>query len=213
MRAREPDACAREPLLSEQLECLRLAFADRRATMGEVIGGLKGRAYTLLIVVFALPFVPPVTVPGASTPLGIVIASIALQLAVERLPWLPQRFLRWSLPAGFFGRLVPMTARIVRKLERILHPRWPRWTGTALVRGTHYAMIATAALLLAVPVPVPFSNVLPGWAILLTGFGLLERDGRCILAGYVAFVLTVVFFVLIGSALTEGANRVWDWAR
>lgn len=198
-------------LLSEQLEELRRRCADRPATLREIIGMLEGRAYTLLTIVFALPFVVPVSVPGSSTPLGLIVAVIAAQLAIGRLPWLPRRLLEWHVPAGFFNKLVPVTARIVRKLEGVFHPRWPVWTASASARAFHLLVMVVAALLLALPILVPLTNTFPGWTILLLAFGLVERDGICLLIGHVAFLLTVAYFVLIGSAVLEAVIHTWHW--
>jgi hypothetical protein len=201
----------RPKLLSEQLEELRVRFSDYPATLREVVVALEGRAYALLMIIFALPFAPPVSVPGSSTPLGLIIAVIAGQLAFGRLPWLPRRMLDWRLPAGFFTKLIPLTARIVRRLEQVLHPRWPRWTSGPLVRGLHLLTIVAAALLLALPILVPFTNMFPGWVILLIACGLLERDGLFVAAGYLVFAWTLVYFALIGSAVTEGLVHSWHW--
>lgn len=202
---------ARLKPLSEQLEELRRKFAVEPATLRDVVTVLEGRAYALLTIIFALPFAPPVSVPGSSTPLGLIIAVIAVQLAFGRLPWLPRRTLDWRLPAGFFTKLIPVTARIVRAIERVLHPRWPRWTNSATLRGFHQLTIAAAALLLALPLLIPFTNMFPGWVILLLACGLLERDGLFILVGHVMFVATVLYFALIGSAVTEALVHTWRW--
>lgn len=201
----------RPKLLSEQLQELRRRFADYPATVREVIAALEGRAYALLMIIFALPFAPPVSVPGSSTPLGLIIAVIAVQLAFGRLPWLPRRVLDWRVPPGFFTKLIPLTERIVRALERVLHPRWPRWTNTPPARALHLLTIVAAALLLALPILVPFTNMFPGWVILLVACGLLERDGLFILVGYATFLVTLVYFALIGSAITGGLVHTWHW--
>jgi hypothetical protein len=203
----------RPRLLSEQLEDLRGRFSDYPATLREVVVALDTRAYALLMIIFALPFAPPVSVPGSSTPLGLVIAVIAVQLAFGRLPWLPRRMLDWRLPAGFFTKLIPLTARIVRKLEQVLHPRWPAWTSTPLRRALHLLTIVAAALLLALPILIPFTNMFPGWAILLLACGLLERDGLFIAVGHVVFIGALIYFVLIGSAATEALMHAWAWLR
>lgn len=201
----------RPRLLSEQLDGLRVTFSQQPATLRQVILALEGRAYTLLIIICALPFVAPVSVPGSSTPLGILIASIAVQLAFGRLPWLPRRVMEWRLPAGFFTKLVPVTAKIVRALERVLHPRWFVWTASGSLRAMHLFAIAVAGLLLALPILIPLTNMTPGWVILLLACGLLERDGVFLLAGYVAFVATIIFFAVLGSAITEAIAHSWHW--
>lgn len=206
-----PFESARARLLSEQLEDLKRAFEDRSVTMRQILGALGGRAYTLLMVVLALPFAPPVTVPGASTPLGLIIASIAVQLAFARLPWLPRRVLDWELPAGFFTKLVPVTARIVRGIEKVLHPRWPQWSEGRGTRVFNFGVIVACGLILAIPVPIPFTNFLPGWAILLIACGILERDGIFIFVGHVVFVLNLVYWVLIGGAAWTALEKMWAW--
>ena len=206
-----PAAPLRPKLLSEELQELRRKFAAYPATLQEVMTALEGRAYALLMIIFALPFAPPVSVPGSSTPLGLIIAVVSVQLAFGRLPWLPRRILEWRVPSGFFTKLIPLTERIVLVLERVLHPRWPTWTNTPMVRAVHLLTIVAAALLLALPVLIPFTNMFPGWVILLVACGLLERDGLFILVGYGMFLATVVYFALIGSALTGGLLHTWHW--
>jgi hypothetical protein len=201
----------RPRLLSEQLADLQSRFAETRASLREVLAALEGRAFTLLMILLALPFVAPVSVPGSSTPLGLLIATVAVQLAFGRLPWLPRRVLEWRLPAGFFTKVIPLTQRIVRKLEGGLHPRWSMLNATPTWRALHLLTIAMAALLLALPVFVPLTNTLPGWTILLLGCGLLERDGVFIALGHVMFIVTAVFFVLAGSAITAGLLHMWHW--
>ena len=207
----DPSASAANRLLSERLVELSVSFADKPARLRDVIVALEARAYALLVILCALPFIAPVSVPGSSTPLGLIIAAIALQLALGRLPWLPRRLLDWTLPMGFFSKLVAVTLRIVKAIERVLHPRWPGLTATAWLRGCHLLMIVVAALLLALPIIFPFTNMLPGWTIVLLACGLLERDGVIIVLGYVVLALTVAFFVLLAIGGTEAALRGWQW--
>jgi hypothetical protein len=204
-------ALTRPRLLSEQLADLRSRFAETRASLREVLAALEARAFTLLLILLALPFVAPVSVPGSSTPLGLLIATVAVQLAFGRLPWLPRRVLDWRLPAGFFTKVIPVTQRIVQKLERGLHPRWSMLTATPTWRAVHLLTITVAALLLALPILVPLTNTLPGWTILLLGCGLLERDGVFVALGHAMFIATVVFFLLAGSAITTGLLHLWHW--
>ncbi len=198
-------------LLSVELAKLRDAFAGRPATTRELIVALGTRAFALLMIIFALPFVAPVSLPGSSTPLGLIIAIVAGQLALGRLPWLPRRLLDAKLPPGFFEKLLKVTQGIVRWLEKFLHPRLPLLTGAAWVRAVHLLAVVVAALLLALPMPIPFTNTFPAWAILLFACGLLERDGLFVLGGYVMLVATTVFFVLLGDKATDALAHVWHW--
>jgi hypothetical protein len=197
--------------LSLELAQLRDAFAERTATLREVVSMLTGRAYELLMILLVLPFLLPVSVPGTSTPLGLTVAVIAVQLALGRLPWLPQRLLDRQLPAGFFTKVVGVTQGVVRYLERVLRPRWLAVTGARWLNNVHLIMVFVAALLLALPLPIPFTNTLPGWTILLFAAGLMERDGLVVAMGYVAMIATLVLFFALGAVIDESVVHAWHW--
>ena len=118
---------------------------------------------------------------------------------------------RIRLPAGFFGKIMTFTTRFIRFLESVLRPRWAWLTGTALLYQLHAGIILASALILLLPLPIPFSNVLPAWAIFLTACGLLERDGLFIFLGYVAFVIGAVYFILLGEIAQEAVAHGWEW--
>ena len=204
-----PPAPARP--LSTELAQLRDAFTGRTATLREIIAVLAGRAWELLMILFVLPFLLPVSLPGTSTPLGLTVAVIAGQLAIGRLPWLPRRLLDRRLPPGFFTKVLAVTQRVVRFLERVLRPRWLALTGTRWLCALHLIVVTAAALLLALPLPIPFTNTLPGWTILLLAAGLLERDGLFVLAGYGAMVATLLLFSLLGAGARETFSAMSHW--
>jgi hypothetical protein len=199
--------------LSEELAALHARSAGRSVPLREVIYVLRNRAYLLLILLLTLPFIQPVPLPGLSTPLGLAIVLIAFRLSLGQRPWLPMRIQRAHLPAGFFGRVATVTARLLRFLESVLRPRWPALTGSAWCNQLHAIVILLAAAVLLLPLPIPFSNLLPAWAIFLLGCGLLERDGLFIVLGYVAFVLTVLYFFLLGNFAQEAVEHAWAWLR
>jgi len=195
--------------LSEELARLEALFAERSVTLAEVIVVLQGRAYLLLLVLFALPFCTPIPLPGLSTPFGLVVALIGLRLALGLKAWLPRRLLKTELPPGFFGKLIKFTSRLVGIFERLLRPRLLALTNTDVLRRLHAFAICIAGLALLLPLPIPFTNTFPAWAILLIACGLLERDGLFVLAGHVVFAAGVAYFFLLG----ESAQRLMEAAR
>jgi hypothetical protein len=197
--------------LSVELAALHARAGERAVTLREVIYTLRGRAYMLLIILLVLPFIQPVPLPGLSTPLGLAIVLIALRLSLGQRPWLPMRIQRAKLPAGFFGKVLTLTERFIRFLESVLRPRWAALTGTALLNQLHAIVILLAAVILLLPLPIPFSNVLPAWAIFLIACGLLERDGLFVFLGYVAFLIGAAYFILLGEIAQEAVARAWHW--
>lgn len=202
---------ARPRRLSEELARLQEHFAERDVRLEELIATLAGRAWLLLVILLALPFCLPLAPPGASTPLGLVIALIGARLAVRREPWLPRRLLATQLPAGFFGKLLGGARRAVRGLEYLLRPRLGWLTGAPVLRQVHALGIFIAAAVLLLPLPIPFSNFLPAWAILLLAGGLLERDGLFILAGHALLLLGLGYLAAIGLVGAHGLAHAWAW--
>lgn len=192
---------------------MRRRFAERPVTLREVIYTLRGRAYTLLLILLSLPFITPLPLPGLSTPFGLAIGFIALRLSLGQRPWLPMKLQRKELPAGFFSKVFTVAARVIAFLEKFLRPRLAPLTASVALLRLHAFVILLAALTLLLPLPIPFTNSFPAWAILLLAAGLLERDGIFIIAGYVVFVLGVLYFVFLGEAATQLVEALWQWLR
>jgi hypothetical protein len=199
--------------LSEELIELRQRVAERAVTIRELLYVLKGRAYMLLVILLTLPFLLPLPLPGLSTPFGLAIILICLRLALGQRPWLPKSIQRRELPAGFIPRLLDVAAQIIGKLERVLRPCWLVLTEHVLIRQLHAIVMVAAATILLLPLPVPFSNSLPGWSILLLAAGMLERDGRVIVLGYLMFALSVVYLWLFGEATALLVQELVQWVK
>jgi hypothetical protein len=174
---------------------------------------LGGRAYTLLVLLLALPFITPIPLPGLSTPFGVAIAVIALRLSLGQRPLLPKKLQRRELPPGFFEKVFLLAEKTLRFFEKFLRPRLTFLTDTPLLAQLHALLILLAALALLLPLPIPFTNSFPAWAIILAAAGLLERDGLFILAAYVAFAAGVLYFVFLGEAATQLVQAVGEWVR
>ena len=196
--------------LSDELHELAERFKHHAVTVDEVIGVLGDRAYTLLIILFALPFGSPVTLPGMSTPLGLMIAIMAGRFALGLPPWLPQKLRRTVLTPGFFPRLLEGASKIIELIERVLCARMPRLTATPRLVPVHSMMVCIAACILLIPAPIPFSNTLPALGVLLGAAGVMERDGLAILAGYAFTALGIAYFALIALMGAEAWVFVRD---
>lgn len=182
-------------------------------TLRRLIDGIRGQSVTLrdlmeavgeqgLLLVCAiasLPFLIPVSIPGVSTVFGAAIILISLAITLNRLPWLPTRILDRKLDTN---KLVPALEKglgIVSRLDRFLKPRLSALTSGGVTNRINGLAIAAAGVLLMFPLGlVPFSNTLPGIAILLLSTGMIQRDGLIVLGGYVFIAITVVYFAVLG---------------
>lgn len=208
-----PRAAAKPRKLSAELAELRQRSSEHAITLREVIQLLGVRAYTLLVLLLALPFITPVPLPGLSTPFGLAIALIALRLTLGQRPLLPKRFQRKELPTGFFQKVFLFAEKTLKFLEKFLRPRLTVLTDTPLLVQLHALLMLISALVLLLPLPIPFTNSFPAWAIILMAAGLLERDGLFILAAYLAFALGVLYFIFLGGAATQLSQALLEWLR
>ncbi|WJR67007.1 exopolysaccharide biosynthesis protein [Neorhizobium sp. CSC1952] len=201
-----------------------IEFQDTSASLGEtlrqLIDGIKGQSVTLrelmdavgeqglllICAVASLPFLIPVSIPGVSTVFGAAIILISLAIMANRLPWLPKKILDRKLDTQKLVPALEKGVNIVSRLDRFLKPRLSALTTGRLVNRMNGLAIAVAGVLLMFPLGlVPFSNTLPGIAILLLSTGMIQRDGLIVLGGYVFNVITVIYFgVLAYVAFSAG---------
>lgn len=199
--------------LSDEFALILREFEVETVTLREVMAMLHGRGYVLLVMLLALPFCTPIPLPGLSTPLGLIIALIGGRLAFGAKPWLPRRLLDTRLPPHVFAKVFAAARRIVLWFEKLLRPRMLWTTASPRLEQAHAVPIVICALMLLLPLPVPFSNVVPAWGVMLVAGGLLERDGAFIIAGYVATMIALLFFGVIGFAGKEAFDVILQWLR
>ena len=197
--------------LSDDLGLILREFEVENVTLREVMAVMHGRGYVLLVMLLALPFSTPIPLPGLSTPFGLVIALIGARLALGQKPWLPARLLDTRLSPKFFTKVFAAARKILRGFEYLLRPRMLWLTRSLGMQRAHAVPILINALLLLLPLPLPMSNVLPAFSILLLAAGLLERDGLFILTGYFVFLLGAAYFVLFAFFGVEGIIKLGDW--
>jgi hypothetical protein len=205
-----PPKPAPTPVKPEKLSLLlkRLAkeFSERPLDFEELVRVTHGRAYDVLLIFLSLPFVTPLPVPFLSTALGSIIALIGVRLAVGQRPWLPRHFLRRKIEGRNLVRLLNTGSRILHWLEVFLRPRFAFVHRTWIFQRVTGVLIAVSGVLLLLPLPIPFSNILPAFTVLLLAAGALERDGAFFFAGCLLFAVNIVFFSILALSAAGAVN-------
>lgn len=202
--------------LSTVLEgLLAREHSEAGLTLGEVFQRMGDRGFGLLLVVLSLPSALPIPAPGYSTPFGIVIALLAVQMLLGRTtPWLPARAAQIRLHGRFVDAMLGFFTRFFGRLEFLIRPRM-RWVGSrAGLAGLGALVLLMACLMI---LPVPLTNTAPAIVIFLTGIGLTEEDGLfslfAALLGVIATALyAVVLYLLVRFGL-EGIEMVKAWLK
>jgi hypothetical protein len=181
---------------SELLEDIIQSIKGEHITLRDLLSMMGESGLLLLCAFLSLPFLFPVSIPGVSTVFGAGIVLISAAITFNRLPWLPQKVADRRLESGKLRPVLERGVRFLRKFDGFFKPRMTSLTGGAVMNRINGLVLMGAGILLMAPLGlIPFSNTLPGVAILLLAAGISQRDGLVVLAGYVMVVLTIVYFV------------------
>lgn len=184
-----------EPTLAERIEGLVDGLEGRDVTVQELLEVLGREGLLVACAFLALPFLVPVSVPGVSSAFGAVVALIGVALLTQRPPWLPARLRRRRLSVDALRPAMRKGAVWLRRLGRFARPTLPALTRGPVAARAHGLTLVVSAALLMVPFGfVPLSNTLPGLALLLLSIGMVQRDGRAVLAGYAAIAASALYF-------------------
>lgn len=163
----------------------------------------EGRGIFLVMMFACLPFVVPVSLPGLSMVMGLIVGVLSVRLALGKPPALPRSLGEHVLKPKTVRRILKASVRFLRFLERMVRPRRTQWLGCPSAMFLNGALMAFMAFVLALPFPplVPFTNSLPSYAIILIAVSVMEEDGVTIWLGYLAVVATLIYFGLMGGVL------------
>ena len=197
--------------LSTELEVLRLSLKDQSLTLDKLKQALAHRGWAMLLVILSLPFCF-VAIPGLSIPFGIAICCIGLHIMIGREPWLPRFIMHRRLSTARSHQLLTAAIRVARMLESFVRPRLGFFYKGQVVSRLIGLAIVIAGSGLMLPLPIPFSNSLPAWAVVLLAVGMLEKDGLCVLLGHLTAVASWIFIGLTSVFALEGFRRLLDSA-
>ena len=183
---------------SELLEDILHSIKGEHITLRDLLSMMGESGLLLLCAFLSLPFLFPVSIPGVSTVFGAGIVLISAAITLNRLPWLPEKVADRRLESGKLRPVLQRGVTFLRKIDRFFKPRMTSLTSGAVMNRVNGLVLMGAGVLLMAPLGlIPFSNTLPGVAILLLAAGISQRDGLVVIAGYVMVVLTVVYFAAL----------------
>ena len=201
--------------LGEKIELMIAKLPPESVTLRE-IREIAGQDGLLVLTVFlSIVFLVPVSIPGVSTVFGLAILMIGICRLFGHNLWLPRRVLERSLPSIKLEHALRKGSRWVEKMERVSRPhRMARLSAAGPVDKANSSAMIYAAIMLMMPFGmIPFSNTLPGIALILFAIGLLQRDGLCILLGHLINIVTTLYFAALVLAAIAGGGAAYEALR
>ncbi len=186
--------------LEQAIVSLRKQLRWIPISVSKILYILSGRGRILIVIVLSFPFCQPIQIPGLSTPFGLAIVLIGLRIAFGKRVWLPEKLLSKKVSRRVFNQVTTKALWLIRKMKRWIHPRI-LWLSAPSMHWMHGLLICANGLFLALPLPIPFSNLAFAWSIFLVGLGMLENDGLLIIVGYVFFLIACALLILLGYGI------------
>ncbi|MGF1460017.1 MAG: exopolysaccharide biosynthesis protein [Leptolyngbyaceae cyanobacterium] len=190
------------------VELSNFFFDESRAeqiTLGDILNLAGERTFGFLFVLLALPSALPIPAPGYSTPFGIVMFLLAVQLIAGReRPWLPHG---WKQKGFGLAQVQGVVKGGLPWLERIEVLSRPRISMVCTSRwGRAILGIVIALMSVCMMIPIPGTNTLPAIGVFVTGFGLLDDDGFISLIGLTICLLAGSLVIVILFAGVQGGS-------
>jgi len=178
--------------------------------LGALLDAIGERGFLLGCVLLAIPMLLPVGIPGTSPAFALLVLCAGVAACADRAPWLPGWVRRRGLSRTTSVALLNRASRLARRWERLLRPRWLALTDAATVNRINGALLIMLALLFWAPLPlVPLANTLPAGAVILLGLGMAERDGACLVLGWLASVIAGAYVVALVAAGWTFGEALW----
>ncbi|WP_309381231.1 exopolysaccharide biosynthesis protein [Cerasicoccus frondis] len=179
--------------LSQVLTRFREMKERRAYSMGEILQVIDEKGFGLVLILLSLPSALPVPAAGYSTPFGLIMLTIGVQmLKGKHSPWLPDKAKKITLPYDFFQKMIAAATKFLGFLEHFIRPRLRVVTQPT---GRRALAILVILMSLLMTLPIPGTNTFPAFVIFLIGVCLSEEDGLVALAALVAGLFAICVYL------------------
>ena len=172
---------------------------EGRVSIGDMLDAFGRRGFGPLILILGLISLSPIgSIPGMSITTGTLVILLCVQMLMKRPhPWVPGRLERLDMDSRQARAGLCRVRPYVRKIERVVKPRWQRLLRPPFTDAVALVCIVMAVLMYPLAL-VPWGVAAPSLALAALGLGMTSRDG----------VLTAIGLTVAGGALGFGISLV-----
>jgi hypothetical protein len=195
-------------IATHKIEDFVEASKKDRVKISDLIDSMEGSGFGLTMMIFSFGLIIPLPPPVPSL-ISIPLLIFAFQMMVGyNAPKLPRSLSNITIKRSILATLVRKSFPYIAKIEKILRPRLLFMMGIVAERVLGALIFIFAGFVM---IPVPFSNFIPGLAILIISFGLLGRDGVVIIIGVLVGFIGVLISVLVLLMGLEVFSVIKEW--
>jgi len=179
------------------LDEIKTGLSNETSTLGNLVDVMHERGFGILIFLFALPMAIPLPVPpGVNLLFSVPLLFLTFQqIYGAKKPWLPRSIRQKSINKSKLDKMIDGAKPWTNRLSVFIKPRLAFVTHGYI---SHVIGIFGFLFALCVSIPVPMTNTVPSFAILLMAIGILMRDGLAIIGGMVIGSIWVVLLATLG---------------
>lgn len=177
--------------------------------LGVLLQSIETGGFALLILIFSLMLVIP-TPPPVPTIAALIIMFLSAQMIIglDKV-WLPKFITKKEIKRKTLSLIVQKSNIYLYKLESFTRRRFLFINSSIAKRiiGLVIFLLATITL-----TPIIFANSVPGTAIILISFGMLNKDGLIVIVGFIiGFISIFVVWAMFVYGLAMVIKILKKW--
>lgn len=198
-----------ERTLLQVIEAMAEGAPEDGYTLREIFDKLDESAFGAGLFLLALPCCIPFLY-GVPQVVSLPMMALAGQMALgHEQPWLPDALGSRKIDRKGLDAMAKGGRKWLGWVENFSKPRLTMITGPRSERIIGLVLCLFCASIL---VPLPMTNTVPGFAVALAAFGLINRDGVLVVIGCVLGFVWVSSLLILGPAAVLTAIHFGkDW--
>lgn len=175
--------------------------------VGTLLKSIDSGGFALLNLIFAIilmiPLPPPIAIIA-----GLIIMFLSFQMIIGmKEVWLPKIITEKSIKRTTLTVIVEKSTIYLYKLERFTRRRFTFVSNpiTERIIGAFIFFLAGITL-----TPIVFANTIPGLAIILISFGMINKDGLMVIIGFIVGIFSIFVVWLMISVGLNVVMKVLD---
>lgn len=197
-------------LTSKKLKLIKKSVLSKQTTIKVLVDSLLDDGIHIMVIILIAPFLFPISIPGSSTPFGLLIILLELSVLLNKSLYLPKRVANYVISESAIDKLFNILYKVMYYLEKIVRPRGSLTKSNVTVRINSFIIIILS-LLLFLPLPIPFTDFIPAISILLLSVSCLEQDSYLLVLGYISSIFTMFYFASVGYVGVEIIRNIINY--
>ncbi len=182
---------------SDKLSELQTELPDENVSLKELIDIMSSEGVQVLIIILLAPFLIPASIPGSSTPFGILIILLEIAYLSNKKLYIPDFIGKYELSKESVLKLFEILEKALGYVEKISKPRG-KLSSKKYILHLNAVINIILAFFLFLPLPIPFTDFIPAVSMLMIAVSTLEHDSYLMILGYIATIFTIIYFYSVG---------------